>query len=111
MSDLLRLLFSVQDVLLEESILPVHMRAVEQSIAIDDLIKVVLRIVSIVVFLILDVILVTANVALNNGLCWRQSLPSAWLLESEWAILAVLWLVGCLVLVLLGTSVIVKGLL
>ena len=111
MSDLLWLLLSVQDVLLKEGIFPVHVRTVEQSITIDDLIKVVLGIIGVVVLLILNVVLVAAYVALNNWLGWRQSLPCAWLLKAKWAILAVLRLVGSLVLVLLRTSIIVKSLL
>ena len=38
MSDLLRWGLHVEDVLLEESVLAVHMCAVEQTVAIDDLV-------------------------------------------------------------------------
>ena len=63
----------IQDMLLEESILAVHVGAIEESIAINDFIPVVLtNIVIVVIFLILDVVLMAANVLLLDWAgCWQ----------------------------------------
>ena len=65
----------IQHMLLKESIFAVHMGAVEQSIPINNLIPVILTdIVIVVVFLVLDVVLMAANVLFLNWTGGRQCL-------------------------------------
>ena len=82
--------FGIQDVLLEESILSIHMRAIEKTISIDDFIPVVLaNIVGVVIIFILDIIFVTLDVPLLDRPCRRQNLTDRGIcLEPKSSILA-----------------------
>ena len=61
---------SIEDVLLKEGILAVHMRAVEETISVHDVVEVViLHILSVVVLFILNVVLVTLHVLLFYQSC------------------------------------------
>ena len=76
MEDLVRDLLwrdlAIQDVLLEESILTVHMGAVEQPISVDDVLPVVLaHVIRIVILLVLDIVLVTLDVLSDYCSCSR----------------------------------------
>lgn len=68
MRHLLGLLLGIEHVFLEKGVLSVHVRAVEESVTVDDLIPVVFGVVGEVVLLVLDVVLVAANVLANNSL-------------------------------------------
>ena len=70
--DLLWRHFGIQDMLLKEGILPVHVRTVEQPISVHYFVPVVLRYVVLkLVFLVLDVVLVGPNWSLFLLLCSR----------------------------------------
>lgn len=77
----------IEDMLLEESIFAVHMRAVEKSISVDDLVPKVSFIVRVVILLVLDVVLVALHVLswrlFRN---WKCLARLARLLEAKWAI-------------------------
>ena len=67
MSNLFWRYLGIQDVLLEESILSIHMRAIEKTIAIDDFIPVVLaNVVGVVIIFILDIIFVTVLIRASS---------------------------------------------
>ena len=80
----------IQHMLLEESILTVHMGAIEESIPINDLIPVILaKIVIVVVFLVLDVVLVATNVLLFDWAgCWQRLSWCSFSLEAKRPILS-----------------------
>ena len=87
--DLFRRDLAIQDMLLEESILTVHMGAVEQPISVDDILPVVLAyVVRIVIFLVLDVVLVTLDVLSDDCSCSRQRLSGITIvLEAKYTVL------------------------
>jgi hypothetical protein len=58
-----RLIFCVQNVLLKKRVFPVHMRAIKQSVSINDFLpKTLTDIRSVVIGLTLDVVLVTSDI-------------------------------------------------
>jgi len=66
-SDLLRWELGVEDVLLEKGILAVHVSAVEKSVAVDDLIPIVLlHVACVVIFFTFDIVLVTLDIFARN---------------------------------------------
>ena len=89
-SDLLGGYFAVEHVLLEEGVLAVHMSAVEQPVAVDDILPVVLpNVVSVVVLLVLYVVLVTLDIFSNDLSRSRQLLASrAIILEPQDVVLS-----------------------
>ena len=114
MSNLLGLLLGIEDMFLEEGILPVHVRTVEKTISVDDLVPVVLGVVRVVVLLILYVVLVTAYVAFDDLAGCRECLTRLTrLLEAKWTILALrgLLTIRRLLRLLLGALIIIECLL
>ena len=121
-SHLLRRHLGVQNVLLEKGVLAVHVRTVEKSVAIDNIVHKACtspNIVLVIVVFTLDIVLIAADIALFYRLSSRQRLSrSASCLKAKWAILPLSdFLNCCLVLLacsssfLLVPSILVKGLL
>ena len=70
MSNLLWWDFRIEYMLLKESVLPVQMRTVKESISINDLFKVILhKVVLKFICLTFDVILVTSDMSLLYNSC------------------------------------------
>ena len=91
-SDLLWRHLGVKDVLLEKGVLAVHVRTVEESVAIHDLVHKVgppsSSIVLVIVIFPLDIVLIAPDIALFNGQGGRQGLsrrPRS--LKAQWTIL------------------------
>ena len=103
--------------LLEEGILAVHMRAVEEPVSVDNLVPEIASVVRVVVLLVLDVVLVRRNVLSWRLSLYRQRLSSCLprLLEAKWAVLPLLLLVrvglACLGRIFLCASLLVESLL
>ena len=70
--------------LLEEGILPIHMGAIEESIPVDNVVPIVLsNIVSVVIFVVFDVVLVTLDVLADDlASSWQYLAGVAVILES-----------------------------
>ena len=105
----------IQHMLLEESILAVHVGAVEQSISVNDLIPVILTyIVIVVVFLVLDVVLVAAYVLLlDRAGSWQRLTWLSFCLEAKRPILSLYFssrLLSSFSLGFLLASIIIEGL-
>ena len=88
--DLLGGYFAVEHMLLEEGVLAVHMGAVEQPVAVDDILPVVLpNVVGVVVLLVLDIVLVTLDIFANDLSRSRQLLARrAIILEPQDVVLS-----------------------
>ena len=69
------------------------MCAIEEAVTVDNIVPEIAFIICVVIFLVLDIILVTWNVLSWRLFLHRQCLTFlSWLLEAQWAILAFLLL-------------------